>query len=92
MPSSCADHSIALVLGTILRTIDSVQHHVPCGIPHFAELNALQNEECGILYLIISVPSAFSTGRCVGSCAGCVHSWDNLRTTQCAARYTRSEQ
>jgi len=39
-----------------------------------------------------SVACAFSTARHVGSCVGWLHSWDNLRTTQCALRCMRSER
>ena len=38
-------HGIALVLGTILRTIDSVYPQLPGGNPPFAELNALQSKQ-----------------------------------------------
>jgi len=45
MPSWRDYHRIALVLGTILRTIDCVYLQRPGGDPPFAELQASQSEQ-----------------------------------------------
>jgi len=45
MPSWRDYHRIALVLGTILRTIDCVYLQLPGGNPPLAELQALQSEQ-----------------------------------------------
>ena len=63
MPSWCNFHRIALVLGTILRTIHCVYLQLPGGNPCFAELKALQSEQSHILYPMTSVACAFSTAR-----------------------------
>jgi hypothetical protein len=44
-PSWRDDHHIALVLGTILLTIDCVYLQLPGGNPPLAELKALQWEQ-----------------------------------------------
>jgi len=45
MPSWRDYHRIALVLGTILRTIDCVYLQLPGGNPPLAELKASQSEQ-----------------------------------------------
>jgi hypothetical protein len=45
MPSSPDYHRIALVLGTILQTIDWVYLQLPGGNPPLAELKASQREQ-----------------------------------------------
>jgi hypothetical protein len=45
MPSGRIIHSIALILGTIVRTIDCVYRQLPDGNPPLAELKALQSEQ-----------------------------------------------
>jgi hypothetical protein len=45
MPSWHNYHPIALVLGTILSTIDCVYLQLPDGNPALAELNASQSEQ-----------------------------------------------
>jgi len=92
MPSWRGHHSIALVFGTILRTIDCVYYPLPGGNPPFAEQKALQSEQWHSLHLMTSVACAFSTARRFGTFVGWLHSWDNLRTTQFAPRCTRSNQ
>ena len=92
MPSWRKYHSIALVLGTILVTIDGVYLQLPSQNPPLADRNALPSEKSGILYPMKSVACPLSTARHVGCCVGWLHSWDNLRTTQFAARSMRSEQ
>ena len=56
-------HSIALVLGTILRTIDCVYLQLPDGNHPLTELQALQCEPWHILYRMTSVACAFSAAR-----------------------------
>jgi len=68
MPSWRDYHRIALVLGTILRTIDCLYLQLPDGNPPLAELKASQSEEWRILYPITSVACAFSTARCWYPC------------------------
>ena len=92
MPSWHVFHTIALILGAILPTIDCVYLQLPGGNPPLAELKASQIAQCRILYPMTSVGCAFSTARCVGSCVGWLHSWDNLGTTQLALRCTGSER
>jgi hypothetical protein len=57
-------HRIALVLGTILRTIDCVYLQLSDGNPPLAELKASHSEKSRILYPMTSVAFAFSTARC----------------------------
>jgi len=45
MPAWRDSHSIALILGTILRTIDCVYLQLPCGNSPLAELKASQSEQ-----------------------------------------------
>jgi hypothetical protein len=45
MPSWCDYHRIALVLATILQTIDCVYIQLPDGNPPLAELKASQSEQ-----------------------------------------------
>ena len=63
MPSGRVYHRIALILETILRTIDCVYLQLPGGNPPLAELKASQSEQLRILYPMTSVASAFSTAR-----------------------------
>jgi len=56
-------HSIDLVLGTILQTIDCVYLQLPCCNPHLAEGKASQCEPCHILHPMTSVVCACSTAR-----------------------------
>jgi hypothetical protein len=57
------DHCIALVLGTILRTIDWVYLQLPHCNPPLVELKASQSEQSHILHPMTSVACAFFTGR-----------------------------
>ena len=86
MPSWCDYHSIALVLGKILRTIDCVYLQLPGGNSHLAELKVSQSEQWSIIYHMTSVAYAFSTARRVGSRVGWLHSWDN--SVYCPWRYS----
>ena len=63
MPSWRDHHSIALILCTVLRTIDCVYSQLPSGNPPWAELKASQIEQYCMLYLMTSVACAFSTAR-----------------------------
>ena len=92
MPSSHNYHGIALFLGTILWTIDCECHQCPGGNPPLAALEISQIEVWLFLYPITSVACAFSTAGGIGSCVRWLQSWNDLRTTQFAPRYTRSEQ
>jgi hypothetical protein len=44
-PSWCDYHRIALVIGTILETMDGVYRQLPGGNPDWAELKASQREQ-----------------------------------------------
>jgi len=61
------------------------------GNPPLAELKASQSDQWRILYPMTSDVCAFSTSRCVGSPVVGLCCWDNLRTTQFALWYMRSE-
>jgi hypothetical protein len=63
MHSWLNSHSIALVLSTILRTIDCVYLQLPDANPPLAELKASQSEQCRILYPMTSVACASATAR-----------------------------
>jgi len=63
MPSWRDYHHIALVLGTILRTMDCEYLQLPGGNPTLAELKASQSEQCRILYPMTSDACACSTAR-----------------------------
>jgi hypothetical protein len=91
MPSWCNFDSVALILGTILWTIDLVYLQLPAGNPLMAELRASQSEQWLILYPMTSVACAFPPLG--GDChVGWLHRWDNLRTTRFALKCMRSEQ
>jgi len=63
MPSGGDYDCIALILGTILRTINGVYLQLPDGNPSLAELKALQSEQRRILYPMTSGGCALSTAR-----------------------------
>jgi len=85
-------HSTALVLGTLLPTIDCVYLQAPGGNLSLAELKASELKQWCILYPTTSIVFAVSTTRCFGSHVGWLHSWDNLRSTQFGLRYMGSER
>jgi len=84
-------HRIALVLGTILRTIDYVYLQLPSGNRPLAELNTLQSEHWGVPYPMTSVMCAPSTARRVANLVGWLPSWDIPRTTPFAPRWMKSK-
>jgi hypothetical protein len=63
MPSWRDFHRIALILGTILRTIVCIYLQLPGGNHSLAELNASQSEQWWILYPTKSLACAFCTAR-----------------------------
>jgi hypothetical protein len=68
MPSWRNYHGIALVNGTVHRTIDCVYLQLPGGHLPLEELEALEMEQWRIFYPITSGACAVSTDRCWYPC------------------------
>ena len=83
--------SNALVLGTILVTIDCVYLQLPSGNPHLAALRTSQSAQWPIHDSMTSIECACFTARLDSSHGGWFRSWNNLRSIQFAPRCTRSE-
>jgi len=92
LPFWWCSQSIALVLGSILRTIDCVYLLFSGWKPPFAELKPWQSEQWHLLYCITSVAWSLSTARPISSHIGWFHSLDNLTTNQLAPRCMKSER
>jgi len=92
MTSCRGHHSITRILGPILQTIDCLYSQLRGGNSPLGELNALQSEQWCILHPKTSVACAVSTARHVCRRVGWLHSWDLLRTTQCAPWWMRSDR